>query len=714
MAESLNFDWVPFYREVAQKLLTYKDNRATLVAEIKDVFSSIGLALSKLNKRNDATDIDPFTVFGLFNKRALQETRKKIMTGLAQKWNLKATVPQSLLGIPVIMPLNAVFHPFEDDDTPNISLLWRLFEIALSYSESREEIKRTELLTLIDSAVNMRFNAFGKVTMGLYWIAPEAYLNLDSRNYWYIFETNRLPNDFVKTLPLYNQKFSAILYLETIEKIKDFLNNRGQSFMEFSNDAYQYSEKVNAIIADEGENDASPSNDCVNYWTYAPGENARLWDDFYKNGIMGIGCRELGDIRQYKTKEEIRKVFQKNGKSSQSFKNDTLASWQFANEMKVGDIIFVKKGMKKILGWGIVKSDYLYDANREESSYRNIRKVEWKLNEERESPDKFTQKMLTKVTDYSEFVDQLKELYGIDGPDSDDGLIQNASPYSSVDFLNEAYMDEAEYDLVCNLLERKQNVILQGAPGVGKTFIAKRLAYSIIGEKDENRVQLIQFHQSYSYEDFIMGYRPTESGDKPFEIKYGAFYEFCKKAEDDDGNKYFFVIDEINRGNISKIFGELFMLLEKDKHGEKIRLMYKNELFTIPKNVFIIGMMNTADRSLAILDYALRRRFAFYEINPAFESRGFKEYQARLDNPLFNKLISCVQRLNAAIKMDPSLGKGFCIGHSYFCGLTPEGISEVSLNAIIDYEIIPLLEEYWFDEPDNVNNWSEQLRNSIR
>lgn len=714
MAESLNFDWVPFYREVAQKLLSYKDKRATLVAEIKEVFASIGLALSKLNKRNDATDIDPFTVFGLFNKRALPKTRIKIMTGLAQKWNLSAAVPQSLLGIPVIMPLHAVFHPFEEDDTPNISLLWKLFEVALSYAESNDETKRAELLTLIDSAVNMRFNAFGKVTMGLYWIAPETYLNLDSRNHWYIFEANRLPTDFVKTLPLYGQKFSALLYLGTIEKIREFLKTRGQSFMKFSDDAYQYSEEVNAIIAGDDGNDAPPQNDGVNYWTYAPGENARLWDDFYKNGIMGIGCNELGDIRQYKTKEDIRKVFQENGKSSQSFKNDTLASWQFANEMKVGDIVFVKKGTKKILGWGIVQSDYLYDASRDESSYRNIRKVEWKVNEEKESPDKFAQKMLTKVTDYSEFVNQLKDLYGIDDSGLDGESSKEAPSYSSVDFLNEAYMDEAEYDLVCNLLERKQNIILQGAPGVGKTFIAKRLAYSIIGEKDESRVQLIQFHQSYSYEDFIMGYRPTESGDKPFEIKYGAFYDFCKKAEDDDGNKYFFIIDEINRGNISKIFGELFMLLEKDKHGEKIRLMYKNEQFTIPKNVFIIGMMNTADRSLAILDYALRRRFAFYEIKPAFESKGFKEYQTRLDNPLFNKLISCVKRLNAAIKTDSSLGKGFCIGHSYFCGLTPEGISETSLDAIIEYEIIPLLEEYWFDEPDNVNNWSDQLRNSIR
>ena len=172
-------------------------------------------------------------------------------------------------------------------------------------------------------------------------------------------------------------------------------------------------------------------------------------------------------------------------------------------------------------------------------------------------------------------------------------------------------------------LESKKNIILQGAPGVGKTFISKRLAYSIMGVKDVERVMMVQFHQSYSYEDFIMGYRPSSNG---FVLKTGAFYNFCKKAQDDTDNKYFFIIDEINRGNLSKIFGELFVLLEADKRGSrnKLQLLYSDELFYIPENVYIIGMMNKADRSLAMMDYALRRRFSFIDIAPGFESDGFK------------------------------------------------------------------------------------------
>ncbi|GHV36835.1 hypothetical protein FACS1894187_12170 [Synergistales bacterium] len=163
-------------------------------------------------------------------------------------------------------------------------------------------------------------------------------------------------------------------------------------------------------------------------------------------------------------------------------------------------------------------------------------------------------------------------------------------------------------------------MILQGAPGVGKTFAAKRLAFSIIGKEDDRRVKIVQFHQSYSYEDFVMGYRPDGRG---FCLAEGPFYQFCKIAEkDDDDRPYFFIIDEINRGNLSKIFGELLMLIENDKRGEKnaLRLLYKDEDFFVPENVHIIGMMNTADRSLAMIDYALRRRFVFFDMEPAFDS----------------------------------------------------------------------------------------------
>lgn len=270
-------------------------------------------------------------------------------------------------------------------------------------------------------------------------------------------------------------------------------------------------------------------------------------------------------------------------------------------------------------------------------------------------------------------------------------------------------MDEDSYDTLVALVRNKKNVILQGAPGVGKTFAAKRLAYSMMGVKDPNRVMMVQFHQSYSYEDFIMGFRPSENG---FELKRGAFYNFCKDAEIDSENEYFFIIDEINRGNLSKIFGELFMLIESDKRGVELQLLYSDEKFSVPSNVYIIGMMNTADRSLAMLDYALRRRFAFFEMKPGFDTDGFREYRMGLASEKFDRLINCVDNLNATIAADESLGEGFCIGHSYFCNL--KKATDQALSGIVEYELIPLLKEYWFDEPVKIKDWINSLRSAIK
>ena len=254
---------------------------------------------------------------------------------------------------------------------------------------------------------------------------------------------------------------------------------------------------------------------------------------------------------------------------------------------------------------------------------------------------------------------------------------------------------------------------LAGAPGVGKTYAAKRLAYSMMGVKDVSRVMLVQFHQSYSYEDFIEGYRPSGAG---FELVKGAFYSFCRKAADDQDNDYFFIIDEINRGNLSTIFGELFMLIESDKRGPeyKLQLLYSHELFCVPANVHIIGMMNTADRSLAMLDYALRRRFAFVELRPAFDSEGFRDYGAGLGNPRLEALVREVVALNKEIAEDESLGDGFCIGHSYFCNMDADTCTDAALASIVEYELIPMLKEYWFDEPGKVLEWTDRLRRSLR
>lgn len=277
--------------------------------------------------------------------------------------------------------------------------------------------------------------------------------------------------------------------------------------------------------------------------------------------------------------------------------------------------------------------------------------------------------------------------------------------YEKESFLYEVYMTSEKYDTLKALLLKKQNIILQGAPGVGKTFAAKRLAYSIIGLKNENQIEIVQFHQNYSYEDFIMGYKPNGN---LFELKYGVFYRFCQKAAKDPEQPYFFLIDEINRGNMSKIFGELLMLIEKEYRGTKITLAYSDLPFSVPKNLYIIGMMNTADRSLAMIDYALRRRFSFFTMEPGFSSEGFQKYQKELDNETFHLLIEQIIALNLEISKDRTLGSGFCIGHSYFCG--QKECTEEWMQSVVEYDIIPMLAEYWFDEPAKLQKWQSRLR----
>lgn len=280
--------------------------------------------------------------------------------------------------------------------------------------------------------------------------------------------------------------------------------------------------------------------------------------------------------------------------------------------------------------------------------------------------------------------------------------------YTKTDFLKDVYMSEDKYDRLVSVMKRKKNMILQGAPGVGKTFAAERLAYSMLGKKDTSHVSLIQFHQNYSYEDFIMGYRPTENG---FALTPGVFYEFCQKAQQHPREDYFFLIDEINRGNMSKIFGELLMLIENSYRGKPVTLSSNGESFTVPKNLYVIGMMNTADRSLAMIDYALRRRFSFIELEPGFETEGFKAYQKGLGNEILDKLVAVVERLNEEIKNDSSLGKGFCIGHSYFCGLeNPKDCTVSWMREVVEYDILPMLEEYWFDSPAQLAKWKSELR----
>ncbi len=279
-----------------------------------------------------------------------------------------------------------------------------------------------------------------------------------------------------------------------------------------------------------------------------------------------------------------------------------------------------------------------------------------------------------------------------------------APTYSRADLLAELFLPEAAVDAALAGLARRRNLLLQGPPGTGKTFLARRLAWLLLGTRDESRIELLQFHPSYGYEDFMLGFRPAADGQ--FRLVPGVLPLLCQRAAADPDRPYFLLIDEINRGNIPRIFGELLLLLEADKRGpaHALRLPYappEAPRFFVPANLYVIGTLNLADRSLSPLDYALRRRFAFVHLGPQFGAPLRKFLAARqVPAALITQLSSRLTALNQTIADDPELGPDFEIGHSYFCQPPPPPESAAAwLRLIIEQEIGPLLADYWREQP---------------
>ena len=283
-------------------------------------------------------------------------------------------------------------------------------------------------------------------------------------------------------------------------------------------------------------------------------------------------------------------------------------------------------------------------------------------------------------------------------------------PYSVEDILKDGcFLERAEIDRLLDRLRTKKNLILQGPPGTGKTWLAKRLAFALMGQKDDSKVRAVQFHPNLSYEDFVRGWRPT--GEGKLSLADGVFMEAIKAASKDPSSKFVVVIEEINRGNPAQIFGELLTLLEAGKRtpNEALELCYpdadgKRRPVHIPENLYVVGTMNIADRSLALVDLALRRRFAFVGLEPRLGQvwRDWVVKDCAVDPGLVADIERRIAELNDQIAADARLGKQFRIGHSY---VTPAhrleaGDTKKWFQQVVETEIGPLLDEYWFDAPD--------------
>lgn len=457
------------------------------------------------------------------------------------------------------------------------------------------------------------------------------------------------------------------------------------------------------LATDRSELEPTPHRSAARVWLYAPGPNAVYWREFQALGIAAIGWDNVGDLSSYSDAESLKARMDElpDGPGSLVNANQCL---DFSHRINIGDVIFVKKGRREIIGLGVIKSAYRFESGRGE--YKHVRDVEWqKVGSWPTATHRMlSMKTLTEITNDEALVDELSELIARSEPTDTPAVSARLPVYTVEDFSAEAAIPQETIELWLTRLKRKQHLIFQGPPGTGKTYVAERLA-RLLTSGTHGLIETVQFHPSYGYEDFMHGIRPVvQDGQMTFERVPGRFLTFSRRARGaQDASPCVLIIDEINRGNLSRVFGELMYLLEyRDK---MIPLAGEESLFSIPPNVYLIGTMNTADRSIAVVDHALRRRFSFISLAPDYdvlrshlESNGLAA----------DGLIKALATVNAAID-----DKNYEVGISFF--LKDGGALRSTLRDVWEGEIEPYLEEYFYDQPSKLEplRWKNISRGAL-
>lgn len=525
------FIWNEIYEEFATKLLEYKNDRKNLISKLQNVYEEIDMKLSKMESNGEILDIDPFTIFGLFNKGITDDNRKRILGEIAKQFNLKNKVPFSFEGIPLVNNLRSTFFNFAEERGENdINNLWEVFESAIRYADNPTQGNKLKIESTYNNVIKQKGIQWN-ITMGLYWIRPNTYINLDSKNREFIIKQKILPEQFIKEVNQFKNVPNGEQYIQLcdllLEKIKD-----GQygyrDFKELSFIAYERNMSVDTVTQHNTQNTDIAKNTIL----YGPPGTGKTY-----NTVMYAVA-----IIENKKLEEIKKE------------------------------------------------------------------------------------------NYTEVIDRYNKY-------KEDGLIEFTT-----------------------------------------------------------------FHQSYGYEEFIEGISPetTTDGNLTYKLKDGIFKAFCKRAiKIDNKQPYVFIIDEINRGNISKIFGELITLIEESKRlgreeGMEVVLPYSGETFGVPDNVYIVGTMNTADRSIALMDTALRRRFKFIEKMP--DADILREVGADIVEDEYGEEIDVALMLEIINeRIEYLYDREHTIGHAFFTELKDDNSIE-KLGNIFEESIIPLLQEYFYED----------------